>query len=574
MQGKKLFAIASCLTILGLVAASCAPAAAPSAQPPVAPLAKQVAPTPKPAEPATKPAAPTPKPAEPAASPKPAAQQPRHGGILDRANYEDPVTLDVHQESSVNSQLSLANIYNALVKLHSWDIDKVVPDLAEKWEANADGTAWTFHLRKGVKWHDGKPLTAEDARFSLERIAFPKQYNIVSPRAGTLLTAMKSAEALDETTVRVSLKYASASFIGNIAAGWVLIMPKHTIQEKGNMKKDVNGTGPFTWKSYTQGVMIELPKNKDYFLKDRPYLDGIRIFTLKDSASRFAAFRTGRVKMTTMGSSGLSQTEAAIVKRDMADTAVVQPHPANMRFGILLPVTKAPWNDLRVRRAAELVFDRQAAVKLNANVGSLGAAMDPKGLWGIPEEEMSQRPGYRQPKDADITAAKRLLAEAGYPQGFKTTILNRTTTQDLGVYAKDQLAKIDIEATIEVKESGLVTQEYVRGSFEVGASYLSEPVDDPDVVIQSGYVTGGGRNYGQFSDKQIDDMYEKQARTMDSQERKKIVRQIQERLLELVPSPTIYWNVYNMGNWKEVMGYKPGVGVSSHNSLADVWLAR
>lgn len=151
---------------------------------------------------------------------------------------------------------------------------------------------------------------------------------------------------------------------------------KHVIQAKGDMRRDAIGTGAFKLKNYMAGTVIELVKNPEYFLRGRPYLDGIRIYPIMDPATAFAAFRTGRVKMTAMASRGLSHAEAALVRKDMADTAVVHSHPSFMRHLLLLKVTKPRWDDIRVRKAIDLALDRQAPIKVNFDTGSIGAAMD------------------------------------------------------------------------------------------------------------------------------------------------------------------------------------------------------
>ncbi|MFH1487089.1 MAG: ABC transporter substrate-binding protein, partial [Chloroflexota bacterium] len=183
---------------VGLLLVSCAPAA-PPAPTPKAPAASaptkapQVSPSatpaPKPsATPAAKPAAspaakPAATPAAPTPSPKPAGEQPKYGGVLTKIVYDDPPSLDAHQETSAVTLWVVGAVYNGLLEYDPLENQKVISDLAEKWEVNPDGTSYTFYLRQGVKWHDGKPFTAEDARFSLERIVRPPK-GTRGPRVG------------------------------------------------------------------------------------------------------------------------------------------------------------------------------------------------------------------------------------------------------------------------------------------------------------------------------------------------------------------------------------------------------
>ncbi|MBI2906155.1 MAG: hypothetical protein HYX92_00720 [Chloroflexi bacterium] len=564
---NKLGTLICLLNILAIAVASCAPAAAPAPTPrPTSAPAKAETPAAKPVAPAS----------TPAATPKPAADQPRYGGVLTRANPEDPPNLDVHQASSVNAQLPLANIYNGLVRYDPADVNKVIPDITEKWEVSPDGKVYTFSLQKGVKWHDGRPFTSEDAKFSLERMAFWKEHKIVSPRGGALLSPVEKVDAVDPNTLKVTLKYPSASFLENAASGFVLMLPKHVIQAKGDMKKDAVGTGPFKFKDWSLGVSFEVVKNPDYFVKGLPYLDGVKVFPIKDDATRLAAFRTGQIRMTGIASKALTHTEAERVRREMPDKATVVSHPAAMRYLLFFNSKKKPWDDIRVRQAVDLVFDRKAAIAINTNVGVLGASLHPTGKWGIPEDDMAKRPGYRQPKDQDVAKAKSLLTEAGYADGFKTTMLVRsgTVSEQQGVVAKDQLGKIGINVSLDVRESAVWQDRSNRHDFEISSLPASDPTDDPDATFSAYYITGGSRNFGEFSDKQIDDLFKKQAATLDEKERKKLVLQIQERILELALYPVIFWDVYNMGYWNEVRGYKPGFGPYTHNNLDRVWLAR
>ncbi|MBI2907455.1 MAG: hypothetical protein HYX92_07380 [Chloroflexi bacterium] len=560
MHSRTWLVATGCLTALGLLAASCAPAAPP------APAPQATAAPSKLETPAAKPPA--------APSPSPKAAGPRSGGVLPRANADDPPHLDIHQVSSISANLSLTNVYNALLRLDPANVDKAIPDLAEKWTLDPDGKTYTFRLREGVKWHDGKPFTSADVKFSLDRMAFWKEHKIVSPRGGALLSAVEKVEVLDPSAVKVSLKYPSGSFLGNLSAGWVLMLPRHIEEARGDLKKDAVGTGPFKWKAWNLGSSIELTKNPDYFLKGLPYLDGITIYAIRDDATRFAAFRTGRVRMTTMTSQALTHVQADKVRQEMADRAVVITHPTALRFLLFMPSKRKPWDDVRVRQAVHLAFDRKAALAVNYGMGVGGAALHPNGAWGIPEDDIAKRPGFRQPKDADVATARRLLAEAGYQNGFKTRflVLSLGTVQRQGEVVRDQLAQIGIDAALELQPGATFYDRMDRHDFDLGLFSPAEAVDDPDSILTGYYVTGAPRNFGEFSDREIDELSRKQAAMMDVTERRKVVLQAQERILELGMYVVLFWDSYNVAFWKEVRGFKPGFGGFNLNNLDHVWL--
>lgn len=557
--------VASCLAVLGLLSASCAPAAAPT----------QVAAGTAPAQPpgvAQKALQPTAPPTGPLATPKPSPDTPHDGGLVTRAFPRDVTSFDVQRESGADVSLSIFNVYQGLVRLDPIGHQKVMPELAETWDVSPDGKVYTFRLMKGVKWHDGTRFTVDDAKYSLDRMHNPKEFKTVSPRGEGLLKAMEASEIVDEGTIKITLKYPSASFLPNIATGWVAIEPKHILLDKGDMRRDLVGTGPFKMKEFNSNVSLELQKNPDYYIKGLPHLDGIKFFTIKDDATRFAAFRTGAVKITFVGIYGLAPAVADMVKRDMADKATVHEHDAQTRQTIVFNITHKPWDDVRVRKAVDLAFDRQAAIKVNGRgyVGSIYVAP-----WGMKPDEVSKLPGYRQPKDADIAEAKRLMTEAGFPNGFKTTLLSPSGgfAERQVVVAKDQLAKLGIEAEVQVVEYATFWERARRQAFDLISATRTDNTSDPDEPLYTYYATTGD-NWGHYSDKNIDELIDKQASTLDTKVRETIVSDIEKRILDQVPMSVIFWDVFQTGAWKEIRNFSPGPGIHPWGKLDQVWLAK
>ncbi|MBI2907564.1 MAG: ABC transporter substrate-binding protein [Chloroflexi bacterium] len=564
MAATRLSMLASFVIVLILLL-SCAPAAAP--------VAKLPSPTSAPVAQAT--AAPAASPAAPTPSPKPAADQPRYGGVLTKANYEDPPSFDLQQEQTAPAALVLFNVYQGLVRLHPLEHDKIVPELAEKWELGPDGTTYTFKFTKGIRWHDGKPFTMDDITYSLDRMANPKAYKIISPRGEGLLAAMQSAEIVDESTIKIVTKFPSASFMLNIATGWVAVEPKHILVAKGHMKEDLVGTGPFRLKEAIPNISIEMVKNSDYHVKGLPYLDGVKIYTIKADSTRFAAFRTGQVKMTAQGSRSMTPAQAEVVRKDMADLAAVYEHSAMSRYGLIINHEKEPWGDVRVRKAVDLAFDRQAAQRVNGK-GALGTTFDPLGTWGMRESEAIKLPGLRQPKDDDVAAAKKLMTDAGLSGGFTTVLIFPAggAQEQQAVVAKDQLAKLGINAELQRVESAVLISRFKQRSFEIISYSFADSSGDPDETLYSFYASGGGSNYGNFSNKDIDQLIEKQARTIDEKARRALLADIDKKLMELVPRVITVWDTRQTGAWKEIRNFRPGPGSQAPSKLDQVWLAK
>ncbi|MFH1484465.1 MAG: ABC transporter substrate-binding protein [Chloroflexota bacterium] len=590
MIGKKGIVIVGLLSVLGLLLSSCAPAAAPTPTakpaapapakaPPAAPTAKPAAPaaTKAPAAaPTVKPAAPAPtaKPAAPAPTPKPAAEQPKSGGILWVSHPGDPRSYDPIQESSLDSIALIVPNYSGIVQHDPLEPTKVIGDLAEKWEMSPDGLSYTFHFYKNVKWHDGSALSSEDARFSMETVREPPK-GITSTRK-EWLKAVDKITAPDKDTLKMTLSYPSASFLHNMADGRMVVAPKHVFEAKGNWRRDIVGTGPYKFKSFTSGTSFEVVKNNDYFIKGRPYLDGITWYIVSDVATRFAALRTHRVHVTPHNAYGLRPTESELVRKEMADKIESQKVRSLIFYAFWMPFNKPPWNDARVRRAVDMAIDRSKAIKVAMEGVGDGGCFMPPGDWSLPQSELEKVPGYREAKDADIAAAKKLLAEAGFAQGLQTTTVTRNAPQfeKAMVALKEQLAPIGIDITISLKDLPTLTDLLFRRSFDTAYFSGSSSFDDPDLVFGQNFVTGVTRNFSDFSDEKFDKWYDEQSRMLDMAKRKQVVLDMQRRLFELVPCSVIYWGVFEQGMWKEVKGLGRHVGVYNNLKFQNVWLDR
>ncbi|MBI2908406.1 MAG: ABC transporter substrate-binding protein [Chloroflexi bacterium] len=554
------------IATLSLLAA-CAPAAAP-APPTPAPALKPAS------SPVSQPPTPTPQPPALAPTPKPAASEPRYGGVLKRTLGRDVPAYDIQMEQGGDPASVFFNVYQGLVRLHPLDHQKIVGELAQSWEISPDGKTYTFKFHPGIKWHDGRPFTPDDARYSLERMHDPKAFKTISPRGQGLLAAMDKAEVAGDDSLKVTTKYPSASFLRNIATGWVAIEPKHILTVKGDVRKDPVGTGPFKFRQHNTDVSLEVVKNPDYYIKGAPYLDGIKWFIIKDSASRFSAFRTGAVDVTFTGATGLQPQQADIAKRDMADKATIYEQDSLSRYSILFNLSKKPWNDVRVRKAIHLAWDRQAAIRINGSRGYIATLYS--AYWSMKPEALEKLPGYRQPKDADIAEAKRLLAEAGYGAGIKAILQHRigALTDAQAVFSKDQLAKIGINVDLLSLELTTQFERMERRQFDdLVSHFFVENTGDPDETLNTFYVTGGSANFGNYSDKALDELITRQSATLDVEARKRILAEIETKVLEQVPMFVSFFDVLQTGVWKRVRNYRPGPGVHPWNKFDMAWLA-
>jgi len=350
----------------------------------------------------------------------PASQQlPKRGGILTRASATDPPGLDPRLTNSVGLFQVATLTYNRLLRYPFADEATgnadltLTGDLAASWEGSADFTTWTFTLRQGVKWHNvpplnGRELVADDIKYCYEAYA---QEGV---QAFTF-QEIDGMETPDKYTIRMHLKTPNTMFPHNVAEAVTVIFPREVLEEDGDLKQRVIGTGPFILKEHERKVKLVLTRNPEYFDAGYPYIDEYRILSTPDAATRLAAFRTGQSDVL-----GLQSLADVATVRKTNPTAVVQELTTLLAvFGLALRLDKAPFHDVRVRRAMSMAIDRQKQVDtLYDGHAVLG--------WGIPYFYFQEE----RPTASDLgpwwqyrpEEAKRLLAEAGYPQGFETTL--------------------------------------------------------------------------------------------------------------------------------------------------------
>ncbi|MGH7301699.1 MAG: ABC transporter substrate-binding protein, partial [Candidatus Rokuibacteriota bacterium] len=460
-------------------------------------------------------------------------------------------------------------------QIDPYNYPKIIGDVASEWKISPDGLTYTFKIHQNVRFHDGSPLTAADIKATYDKIVFPPE-GVRSVRKNSY-TAISSVEAPDPTTIVFKLKFPSASLLENLASPWNVVYPKKYLDKDPNyFKNNVMGSGPFKFKSHTRGSTFEGVRNPDYFVKDRPYLDGYKFFVSTETSVRAAALRSGRawIEFRTM-----PEAEVEAIRKTLGDKVVVQDTPATGLFGISINHTVKPFNDVRVRRALTLAFDRQTASRVLSPLASLrdiGGLMRPATEWATPETEIAKFPGFGKDMERNRAEAKRLLAEAGYPNGFKVVLKNRNVRVpyiDFGVFAIQEWRKIGIEAEHRPLETAAW---YVdgrdQGNFELIVSGIFGYNDDPDFFLER-YTTGSTQNWGRFTDPRIDDLFARQARALDPAERKRLVNEIEKIVLDNAHYIAGLWWRRSVVHWAKVKNYVAPPNHYSNQKLQDVWLS-
>lgn len=479
--------------------------------------------------------------------------KPKSGGILKVGTTADAVGFDPHLVSAYSSALVIEQAYNSLLKLNK-DL-KVVNDLAESYEVSKDGMVYTFKLHKGVKFHNGREMKADDVKYSLERIKDSK-----SPRAYTL-EPVQSIDVVDDYTVKLMLSKPFAPLLDNLAGSLMAIVPKETVQKDGDLQKVIDGTGPYKLKEYVPGQVIRLEKNPDYFQKGLPYLDGIEFRAMADETARLTAVRTGEVDMILE----VPQKDVASLKNDK--NVVIVGGPGSWYDYIGINNARKPFSDVRVRQAIAYAVDRKAIVDiaLFGEATTIKTGPIPPSHWAYVSDEAYKR---------DIVKAKKLLADAGFSNGFKATLkvgADYKSQVAIAQVVQSQLKEVGIEVEVKPMEWGLFIDEVVN-KHEFDMTILGWiGATDPDAFMYAQFKTGEKWNFYQFSDKQLDELVEKGRTTMDQNERKKIYVEAQKRVAELAPYVFLHINNQYEAYTPKVKGFVH-IPTGSMQAFHYVWL--
>jgi len=574
--------LAACSLSLSVVLSACAPSTAPpAANPPAPSRPAAVSPT-APAAPAapapSAPVAPSTSGPSPTATPRvsapaaPATQNAKYGGVIQRYERQEPANSDITQLPSYIHIRWWVPVFSLLVMRDLNAGGKLTGDLAEQWQASPDGQSYTFRLRNGVKWHDGASLTAADVKFTYDRAAAPPE-GTVSPRSGLYSDLIQSVQTSDASTVQFTLKRPSANFLDLASDEGSLILPKHVIAERGHMKDNPIGTGPFKFQQWARGTRISVVKNKDYFLKDRPYLEGVNTVVIVDPATQLAALRAGRVDMSPQSSTGITARDIETLKKSTPGLVFQQSETLSY-FGPTLNFTKEPFKDIRVRKAFFLAYDQPELIRLVApGDGAPGGIMSASVDWSLPKNELAAVPGLKSVTPQDIGAAKKLLADAGYPNGLSLPYLGRRGPEweRVGVVVGEQVRRAGFNLAIRTVDDPTLFKNLSDHTFDVAHGVYPVGIADPDYYLVY-FRSDSPNNSSGYGNKELDSLIDKQARTLNVDERKTVVHDIQRRLLDQFLVRPGFFPINAQAWWSHVKGYaSPLVGLGNNN-FRDVWM--
>jgi peptide/nickel transport system substrate-binding protein len=500
----------------------------------------------------------------------------KSGGVLRRANDENPPSASLHEEGSNIVTTPFVPVFNNLVIFDPGKSiskpDQLVPDLATSWSWSKDRKTLTFKLRSGVKWHDGKPFTAADVKCTWDAVSGKKDAGWRKNPRKSWYSNLREIVVEGDDTVSFRLGRPQPSFLGFFAAGWSVVYPCHI--DGRQMRQKPIGTGPFMVKSIESGKMIRLVKNPNYFKPGRPYLDGIDMPIISSPSTRNLAFVAGDTDIYTP-----SATLLAEVKAKMPD-AICEVGLSYAYTQLMINRNVAPFNDLRVRRAFALAIDRQAVIKVKgAGLDRLGGELmpPPEGSWGLDTKDLASIPGYSGDLEKRREEARKLMREAGYgpdkPLNFILSTRDVARYRDTSVLILDHLAKIYAKGEMKTIDTAIWTNILAKRGYAVAVRSRGQSIDDPDVSFYESYVCDARGNYDGYCNKEMEALIEKQSATADQNQRRKLVKEIDRKLQMDVVRPTITFAALPYCRRPYVKGYVPSLNSQYSNlRMEDVWL--
>ncbi|MBM7856069.1 peptide/nickel transport system substrate-binding protein [Desulfohalotomaculum tongense] len=448
------------------------------------------------------------------------------------AQGSDPRGLDPAFVDDGESAKVMVNIYDNLVR-YKPDSTEIEPALAESWESNEDKTQWTFHLRKGVKFHDGTPFNAEAVKFSIERQLPPNRTDAM-PYASFVFEPVKAVEVVDEYTVKIILKEPYAPFLANMAMCMAapIVSPTAVKKYGDDYISHPVGTGPFKFVKWERGQSIELVANKDYW-DGPPKLDKLIFKFVKENSVRASELMTGSID-------AMDGVDPNDVKTLEENGVIVTKNPGMNINYLAFFCNKEPFNNPKLRQAVSHAINRDAIVE------HLYQGLATKANGPLP----SFIPGYDKelkPYEYNPEKAKQLLAEAGYPNGLKVTLLTYTNPrpynpvgQKLAEAIQNDLKKVGIDVEIRAypwKEYKQVVSPVIVKEGDMMIYGWIGDNGDPDnfLTLLDSKEIAGSLNSAKYANEKVDKLLVEGRKEFDMAKRAEIYSELQQILVKDAP---------------------------------------
>ncbi|ELK40726.1 ABC transporter substrate-binding protein [Brevibacillus agri] len=477
----------------------------------------------------------------------------------------DTVGLDPIAQTDGESFKVTENIFDTLVG-YAEESTEVVPSLAEKWEISPDGLTYTFHLRSGVKFHDGTDFNAEAVKWNFERWSdknhpqhnkegFEYYNDMFGGYKGDETHVIKSVEAVDAQTVKFTLNRPLAPFIQNLGMSCFAIASPKAVQEMGPEKFNEKpvGTGPFKFVEWKRNDTITLEKNPDYWNAGFPKLDKLVFKVIPENTARLTALTSGEIDMM----DGLNPDDAETVKGNSDLQLILRP---SMNIGFVgFNVEKKPLDNPKVREAIAYAVNKPAIIDaFFAGLGQPAVNPMPPSIWG--------HNSNIQDREFNIDKAKQLLTEAGFPNGFKIKFwampVARPYMPDgvkIAEAIQQDLKKIGVEAEIVTMEWATYLEKTKAGEQEMFMLGWTGDNGDPDnflaTLLDKNNI--GGNNRTRWANEEAHKLLMAAQSATTKEEREKLYLQVQEIIFKDVPMVPLAHSTPALAAKANIINYKP-----------------
>ena len=471
--------------------------------------------------------------AAPAATPTTAAAA-KSGGELVIGKDQEAPGLDPAKNPAQAAIRVFDLMYSRLTRLDAQM--RPQPDLAEKWDISPDGKTYTFHLRQGVKFHNGRELTSADVKYTYERIINPDTASI----AKSFFDPIDHIDAPDPYTVTVVLKAPNTPFLVNTAATWAGIVAKEVVDaNNGDLNKVDAGSGPFMLQEWTPDTRTVLVRNPNYYVPGQPVADKITFQIMPDENARIAALRTGNIQFTVLSAAGYDT-----LKSDSSVKAVEGPTLSYAYLG--MNVARAPFDKPEVRQAISYAVDRNEIINsvFRGHARLTGPVPSAMADWAI---DVSSEDTYKQ----NLDKAKQLMADAGVGN-IKTTMIAMSTLSyqvDAAQVIRSQLLKIGIDAEVQPQDVGVYVDNWKKKNMDLMVGGNGSGTN-PDRAVCFFFCTDGSANVWNYSNPAVDNDGAEGRTATDQTAARSVYTDAQKHIIDDAP------NLF-LANQNQFLAYSP-----------------
>lgn len=470
------------------------------------------------------------------------------------AQGADVTSLDPHQGKETPAVQVNTQIFDTLVTVDP-ETNEVVPQIAESWEQTDDQT-YVFKIREGIKFHDGSDLTAEDVKFSLDRARN-------SAAVSYIVNFIEEVTVDDDHTVTVKTTAPYAPTLRNLAIPFAAIVPKAVVEADENaFIQNPVGSGPYKFVEWNHGDHVTLKAFDDYYA-GKPETENLIMKVIPETSQRTIALETGEVDLAY----DLAVNDIPKVNSD--DKLTVYEIPSLTCWYVSMNMNKKPFDNPKVREAMSMAIDRQTIIDtINAGSGQTADAIIAPAVFGYYSTGV---------KEYNPTKAKELLAEAGYPNGFSTTLWVNDNQSRIEMCQAMQamLLEVGVQCNLEVLEFGSFISRTTAGDHDLayfGWTTSSGDADYSYYSLEHSTQQGAAGNRSFLADPDVDKLIEEARSNTNEEERKELYKELAIKLDEINNNIPVYYNSINVGANKKVEGFV--MDANGYHSLEKVKVAQ